>query len=162
MLGYVRRPELTAAAFDDKGWFATGDLARLEADGHLRIVGRTKDLILRGGENIPVVDVEAVLYSHPLLRDVAVVAVPDSRLGERACLVVVPEDGATVTLEAINGFLEQAGVAKVYWPEYLEVVQEMPYNALGKIQKYKLREWVGELRRSGQLEAHGPERNSGR
>lgn len=162
MLGYVRRPELTAAAFDDKGWFATGDLARIETDGHLRIVGRTKDLILRGGENIPVVDVEAVLYAHPLLQDVAVVAVPDSRLGERACLVVVPEDGATVTLEAVNGFLEQAGVAKVYWPEYLKVVQAMPYNALGKIQKYKLREWVVESQRSGQLETHEPERNSGR
>ena len=139
MLGYVKRPSLTEHAFDDQGWFLTGDLARLDAQGHLRVTGRLKDIIVRGGENIPVAEVEAALYEHPDLLDVAVVSYPDERLGERACAFVVQKPGRQVTLEDLTAYLDRLGVAKVYWPERVEVIGEMPYTLTGKVKKFELR-----------------------
>ncbi len=139
MLGYIKRPSLTAHAFDDQGWFLTGDLARLDAQGHLRVTGRLKDIIVRGGENIPVAEVEAALYEHPDLLDVAVVAYPDDRLGERACAFVVQRPGRQVTLEDRTAYLDGLGVAKVYWPERVEAISEMPYTLTGKVKKFELR-----------------------
>jgi cyclohexanecarboxylate-CoA ligase len=138
-VGYWQRPEMTAASFDGE-WFDTGDLATIDADGYLGITGRSKDVILRGGENIPVADVENVLYEHPALSAVAVVGVPDPRLQERACAVVTLVDGATFTVEDMRAHLEAAGVAKPYWPEGLEILDALPRTASGKIQKFKLRE----------------------
>jgi cyclohexanecarboxylate-CoA ligase len=141
-LGYFARPDLYEAASTPDGWFDTGDLARRRADGGIRIAGRTKDLVIRGGENIPVVEVENVLYTYPGLVDVAVIGLPDDRLGERACAVVVTE-GPPPALAELTAFLEAKGVAKQFWPERLEVVAEMPKTPSGKIQKFELRTRFG-------------------
>jgi cyclohexanecarboxylate-CoA ligase len=138
-VGYAERLEMTQASFDGD-WFDTGDLAVIDEDGYLNITGRTKDVIIRGGENIPVAYIENVLYEHPKLAGVAVVGVPDPRLQERACAVVTLEPGADgFTMEEMKAFLDEKRVARQYWPESLEVVGELPRTASGKIQKFQLR-----------------------
>jgi cyclohexanecarboxylate-CoA ligase len=138
-VGYVERLEMTRASFAGD-WFDTGDLAVIDEDGYLNITGRTKDVIIRGGENIPVAYIENVLYEHPKLAGVAVVGVPDPRLQERACAVVTLEPGADgFTMEEMKAFLDEKRVARQYWPESLEVVGELPRTASGKIQKFQLR-----------------------
>jgi cyclohexanecarboxylate-CoA ligase len=138
-LGYARRPALTAACKDADGWFQTGDLGYLDDSGHLHITGREKDMIIRGGENIPVTELEGMLYAHPRISEIAIVGYPDERLGERACAVVVPTQGAQVMLSDIVSYLESLGVAKVYWPERLKLVPDLPRTMSGKIQKDKIR-----------------------
>jgi cyclohexanecarboxylate-CoA ligase len=137
-IGYFRRPELNQATPD--GWFDTGDLARMDADGYIRITGRAKDIIIRGGENIPVVEIENLLYRHPVIRQVAVVGVPDPRLGERACAFVVLRDGERFDFAEMIAYLETHQLARQYLPEYLEIIPQMPMTASGKIQKFQLRE----------------------
>ncbi|RAN69620.1 cyclohexanecarboxylate-CoA ligase [Bacillus sp. SRB_336] len=137
--GYLGRLEETAALFDGD-WFDTGDLGSIDADGYLRIAGRTKDVIIRGGENIPVAYVENVLYEHPLVEEVAIVALPHPRLQEIACAAVVLKGGADLTFTQMQQFLAEKGVAKPYWPERLEVVMELPRTPSGKIQKFQLRD----------------------
>jgi acyl-CoA synthetase (AMP-forming)/AMP-acid ligase II len=138
-VGYAERLEMTQASFDGD-WFDTGDLAVIDEDGYLNITGRTKDVIIRGGENIPVAYIENVLYEHPKVAGVAVVGVPDPRLQERACAVVTLEPGADgFTMEEMKAFLDEKRVARQYWPESLEVVGELPRTASGKIQKFQLR-----------------------
>jgi cyclohexanecarboxylate-CoA ligase len=136
--GYLKRPDLRGC--DAEGWFDTGDLARLDADGFLRITGRSKDIIIRGGENIPVVEIENLLYSHPDVAEVAIVAMPDERLGERACAFVVPREGGAPTLDGLGEFLAQRGATTQYRPERLELVDALPRTLTGKIQKFRLRE----------------------
>lgn len=138
--GYLKRPHLNGTDADD--WFDTGDLARIDEQGYIRITGRSKDVIIRGGENIPVVEIEALLYRHPDVQHAAIVAYPDERLGERACVVIVPRDGATLTLEDIRSFLESHRVALQYIPEKLHLLPQMPSTPSGKIQKFKLREMM--------------------
>jgi len=138
-LGYFRRPEVYRASLTDDGWFDTGDLARADGYGGIRITGRVKDLIVRGGENIPVLEVEAALLRHHTVKDVAVVGYPDMRLGERACAVLVPADRPP-TLGDLCAHLAGLGMAKQYWPERLEVVTALPRTPSGKIQKFALRE----------------------
>ena len=121
------------------GWFDTGDLARDDGYGGIRIAGRVKDIIARGGEKVPVVEVEAALLRHPAVREVAVVGYPDERLGERACAVIVP-DGPPPTLADLRAHLITLGMAKQYWPERIEVVDELPKTPSGKMQKFVLRE----------------------
>ena len=142
-VGYLRRPELYNV--DSEGWFDTGDLARLDADGYITITGRWKDVIIRGGENIPVVEIENVLYRHPAIRQVAIVAMPDARLGERACAFVVAREAASLALADMQEFLLKSGVARSYWPERLELIDALPMTATGKIQKFVLRERAKEL-----------------
>lgn len=142
-VGYAERLEMTRALFVPDGggsWFATGDLAHLDEDGYLRISGRTKDVIIRGGENIPVTYVEYVLYEHPAVDTVAIVAKPDPRLQERACACVVLAPGAELTFAALQEFLAGQGVAKQYWPEELLVLEELPRTPSGKVQKFQLRD----------------------
>ncbi|HEX7739717.1 MAG TPA: AMP-binding protein [Marmoricola sp.] len=147
-VGYAERLDMTRAqmvAAPDNGgdWFDTGDLAYIDEDGYLRISGRTKDVIIRGGENIPVAYVENVLYEHPDVANVAVVAVPDPRLQERACACVVLNAGAPeLTFAGMQDFLRDKGVAKQYWPEKLVVLDDFPKTPSGKIQKFQLREQV--------------------
>src|SRR3974390_1318901 len=129
-VGYFRRPELNRATPD--GWFDTGDLARMNADGYIRITGRTKDIVIRGGENIPVVEIEGLLYRHPAIRQVAIVGVPDPRLGERACAFVVLRDGEHLDFDAMVAYLEQQQLARQYFPEYLEVLPQMPMTVSGR------------------------------
>lgn len=136
--GYLKRPELNDTDHDD--WFDTGDLARLDDQGYIRITGRSKDVIIRGGENIPVVEIESLLYRHPAVELVAIVAYPDERLGERACAMVVPKAGQTLQLPDIVEYLKSKNVALQYIPERLVLLDEMPATPSGKIQKFKLRE----------------------
>jgi cyclohexanecarboxylate-CoA ligase len=137
-IGYLKRPELSR--LDDGGWFDTGDLARMDEEGYIRICGRSKDVIIRGGENIPVVEVESVLYRMPQVGDAAIVAMPDARLQERACAFVTLHPGSTLTLQEVQVYLAREGVSKHFWPERLEVLDQMPRTATGKIQKFVLRE----------------------
>jgi cyclohexanecarboxylate-CoA ligase len=140
-LGYFRRPELYQASLTEDGWFDTGDLARDDGHGGIRIAGRVKDVISRGGLKVPVVEVEATLLRHPAVRDVAVVGYPDDRLGERACAFIVPEgDGDPPTLDGLRAHLTDLGMAKPYWPERLELAAELPKTPSGKVQKYLLRQ----------------------
>jgi cyclohexanecarboxylate-CoA ligase len=138
--GYLKRPQWNAT--DADGWFDTGDLACIDERGYVRITGRSKDVIIRGGENIPVVEVEALLYRHPAIAMAAVVAYPDERLGERACAVVVPKPGHTIDLPSIVEFMKSQKVAVQYIPERLIVRDAMPSTPSGKIQKFKLREML--------------------
>jgi cyclohexanecarboxylate-CoA ligase len=137
-VGYFRRPDLSQPTPD--GWFDTGDLARMDADGYIRITGRAKDIIIRGGENIPVVEIENLLYRHPAVRQVAIVGVPDPRLGERACAFVVLREGVHLDFAEMLAYLEQQQLARQYLPEYMEVLPQMPMTVSGKIQKFQLRE----------------------
>ena len=138
--GYLHRAHLNATDADD--WFDTGDLARIDARGYLRITGRSKDVIIRGGENIPVVEVESLLYRHPAIAMAAIVAYPDERLGERACAVVVPKPGQTIDLPGLVQFLKDQKIALQYIPERLIVRDVMPSTPSGKIQKFKLRDML--------------------
>jgi 3-phosphoshikimate 1-carboxyvinyltransferase len=138
--GYLNRPELTAQAMTEDGFYRTGDLARIEADGYLRITGRLRDVINRGGEKVPVAEIEQLLYAHPAVCEVAIVAMPDERLGERACAFVVLATGRELDLEGVRAYLESRGVSKTYWPERLEPVETLPKTPSGKIRKYVLRE----------------------
>jgi len=151
--GYFKRPEFTADGHTADGWFKTGDRATLDRDGYLSITGRTKDVIIRGGENIPVVEVENLLYTHPKIAGVAIVAMADPRLVERACAVVIPHEGQSLTLPEITVFLEGHQVARHKFPERLEIVSEFPMTPSGKIQKYRLRQLVAERIKGG---AGGP------
>jgi cyclohexanecarboxylate-CoA ligase len=136
--GYYKRPDLQT--FDGEGWFDSGDLAYMDEDGYIRISGRVKDILIRGGENVPVVEIENLLYKHPAVAGVAVVGFPDARLGERGCAFVVTRPGATIDLAAVQNYLGDAKMAKQFWPERVEVVTELPRTASGKIQKFKLKE----------------------
>lgn len=138
--GYLDDPDGTADAYTRDGWYRTGDLAIIDVDGYLRVTGRVKDVINRGGEKIPVAEVEQMLYQHEAVREVAIVAMPDARLGERACAFVVPQAGHTLDLRALCDFLNERRVAKPYWPERMELIAELPRTASGKIQKFRLRE----------------------
>ena len=138
--GYLRRPHLNGTDAED--WFDTGDLASIDAQGYIRITGRSKDVIIRGGENIPVVEIESLLYKHPAVAMAAIVAYPDERLGERACAVVVPRAGQSIDLAEVQRFLKEQKVAIQYMPERLIVQEAMPATPSGKIQKFKLRESV--------------------
>ena len=138
--GYLKRPQWNN--IDADGWFDTGDLARLDARGYIRISGRSKDVIIRGGENIPVVEIEGLLYRHPAVAQVAIVAYPDDRLGERACAVVVTKPGQGLDFAAMVEFLKAQKVALPYIPERLIVLDAMPTTPSGKIQKFKLRDMV--------------------
>lgn len=136
-LGYYKRPDLPA--FDQYGWFDSGDLAYADADGYIRINGRTKDVLIRGGENVPVLEIESLLGMHPAVRACAIVGYPDTRLGERACVFVVLRDGAKLDLAGVQNYLLQEKVAKQYWPEQLCVIDGLPLTPAGKIQKFKLK-----------------------
>jgi acyl-CoA synthetase (AMP-forming)/AMP-acid ligase II len=129
-----------ADAFDDEGWFRTGDLGTLDADGFLAITGRLKDIIIRKGENIAAKEIEDLLYEHPAVAEVAVIGLPDNLLGERCCAVVMLRYGPTLALADIVSFCRDAGLAMQKIPEQLEIVAELPRNASGKVLKFKLQE----------------------
>ncbi|GIU87505.1 MAG: long-chain-fatty-acid--CoA ligase [Acidimicrobiia bacterium] len=138
-VGYTD-PALTRAAFTD-GWFMTGDVGVLDGDGYLTITDRVKDIIIRGGENVSAAEVEEQLVRMPGVAEVAVVAAPDPRLGERACAFVRLQPGAPPPdLPAVRAHLERAGLARQKWPEDLRVVADFPRTASGKIQKFVLRQ----------------------
>jgi non-ribosomal peptide synthetase component E (peptide arylation enzyme) len=134
-------PALDAVAFDEDGFFHTGDLGRLDAAGNLVITGRLKDVIIRKGENISATQVEGLLYAHKKVADVAVIGLPDAERGERCCAVVVPADPALPpSLRELGEYLRAEGLAIQKIPEQLELVAELPRNPSGKVLKHQLRE----------------------
>lgn len=139
-LGYRDRPDANRKAFTKEGWFDTGDTASMSGDGSVTLHGRTKDIVIRGGENIPVTEVESVLYDHPEIVDVAIIGVPDERLGERAAAVVVARPGTAPQLDELNAYLRDRGVSTHFLPERLELVDALPKTASGKIRKVELRD----------------------
>jgi cyclohexanecarboxylate-CoA ligase len=143
-VGYYRRPEMTRAVIDERGWFHTGDICTLDDDGYLRVVGRKKDLIIRGGINISPAEIEDLLFTHPKVQNVAVVGMPDERLGERICAYIIPRGGESVTLEEVTSYLRAKGLAVQKLPERIEVVSEFPMTPSGKVQKFKLREDIAQ------------------
>jgi acyl-CoA synthetase (AMP-forming)/AMP-acid ligase II len=131
---------LDADAFDEEGWFRTGDLGKLDRHGHVLITGRVKDIIIRHGENISAKEVEDLLFAHPKIADAAVVGLPDTKTGERACAVVVPTDADDLPeLAELFDYLTDAGLAKQKVPEQLELVDALPRNPAGKVLKHELR-----------------------
>jgi acyl-CoA synthetase (AMP-forming)/AMP-acid ligase II len=139
-LGYHDKPEATRAAFAPGGWFRTGDLAALDTDGYLRLLGRSKDLVNRGGVKFHPGEIEDLLLGHPAVREAAIVPMPDVLLGERACLYASLHEGLSLTLDEVAAFLLERGVAKYKLPERLEVVAELPTTSSRKVQKGPLRE----------------------
>jgi cyclohexanecarboxylate-CoA ligase len=148
-LGYFKRPDMYAAAVDDDGWFDAGDLVRPDGRGGIRIVGRLKDVIVRNGHKVPVVEVESALHAHPRVSAVALVADPDPALGERVCAVLVARDPAP-TLSELRDHLRALGISAQYWPDHVHLVADMPLTATGKIQKYVLQQQLRDLRTRGQ------------
>ena len=139
MKGYYKMPEATAAAIDDEGWLHTGDLARRTPEGNYKITGRIKDMIIRGGENIYPKEIEDFIYTHPKVKDVQVIGVPDQQYGEEIMAVVILKADETATAEEIKDFV-RTHMAKHKTPRYIDFVDEFPMNAAGKILKYKMRE----------------------
>lgn len=142
-VGYYKKPELYDV--DADGWFDTGDLAKMDENGHIRIAGRDKDIIIRGGENVPILEVESLICKMPEVADVALVAMPDERLGERGCVFVTLNPGASLNFERMIAFLRSQELALQYFPEHLEILEAMPRTPSGKIQKFQLREWAAQL-----------------
>jgi acyl-CoA synthetase (AMP-forming)/AMP-acid ligase II len=142
-VGYTD-PALTRAAFDQDGWYRTGDLGVLDSDGFLRITDRLNDVIIRGGENVSAAEIEEIISALPQVAEVAVVAVPDERLGERACAVVRLAPGVpTIDLCAVTDELARAGLARQKWPEELRIVEDLPRTTSGKVRKVDLRLALG-------------------
>lgn len=143
-LGYLGEPELTAKDFDAEGWYHSSDLARALPDGSIRISGRLKDIIVRGGQNISVREIEDYLIAHPAVHMVAVVGIPHERLGETGCAVIVAKPGPIPTHEEINDYLLAKGIARFKLPERLEIWPELPQTPSGKIQKFLIRRKLNE------------------
>ena len=141
-VGYIQGRAFTDQFFDADDFFDTGDLGYLDEDGFLRITGRLKDLVIRGGENVPVKEIEDLLVTYPGVIEVAIVGAPDQRLGERAVACVRLERGAQVSLPELQQFLQAHRVTPQFWPEALHPVDAFPRTASGKIQKFALRSMV--------------------
>jgi fatty-acyl-CoA synthase len=145
MVGYWDEPERTAEAIDNEGWMHTGDLAVMDEDGYVNIVGRLKDMVIRGGENIYPREIEEFLYTHPAVEDVQVIGVPDIKFGEELLAAIRLRVGTKTTEEDIREFCRDK-IAHFKVPRYVKFVDEFPMTITGKIQKYKMREWaIGEL-----------------
>jgi len=139
MLGYWDEPEKTAEAVDGEGWMHTGDLAVMREDGYVNIVGRSKDMVIRGGENVYPREIEEFLYTHEDIADVQVVGVPDDRYGEELCAWVIARSGADLDEDAIRDFC-RGRLAHFKVPRYVIFADEFPMTVTGKVQKFKMRE----------------------
>jgi fatty-acyl-CoA synthase len=139
MLGYWEDPERTAEAIDRAGWMHTGDLATMDDQGYVNIVGRSKDMVIRGGENVYPREVEEFLYTHPAVADVAVFGVPDERFGEELVAWIRLREGATATEEEVREFC-RGRIAHFKVPRYVRFVDEFPMTVTGKVQKFRMRE----------------------
>jgi fatty-acyl-CoA synthase len=139
MLGYWDDRERTAEAIDAARWMHTGDLATMDADGYVNIVGRIKDMIIRGGENVYPREIEEFLYTHPAVSDVQVIGVPDERYGEEIMAWVQPKDGESVDEDELREWC-RGKIAHYKVPRYVKVIEEFPMTVTGKVQKFKMRE----------------------
>ena len=149
MKGYWNRPDATAEAIDEKGWFHTGDVGYLDDDGFLFIADRVKDMVISGGENVYPAEVESVLYEHPAVAEVAVIGVPDERWGEAIAAVVALKPGASLTLDELRDFGGQS-LARFKLPSHLHFVEVLPRNPAGKVLKFALRDHLREAREAGE------------
>ena len=140
--GYYGRPDLTKKSRNQEGWFFTGDRALIDDNGNVRIVGRKKDMILRGGMNISAEEIEDLLLTHPKVLNTSVVAMPDHRMGEKVCAFIVPKKGESIVLEEAVSFLRDKQLAVYKLPERVELVDELPITPAGKVQKRFLRERI--------------------
>jgi fatty-acyl-CoA synthase len=139
MAGYWNDAERTAEAIDADGWMHTGDLATMDDEGYVNIVGRSKDMVIRGGENVYPREVEEFLYSHPAIADVQVIGVPDARYGEELMAWVIPRDDASLDADAVRAFC-QGRIAHYKIPRYVKLVDSFPMTVTGKVQKFKMRD----------------------
>ena len=139
MAGYWNDPERTAEAIDADGWMHTGDLATMDDEGYLNIVGRSKDMVIRGGENVYPREVEEFLYSHPSIADVQVIGVPDQRYGEELMAWIIPREGASLDADAVREYC-QGRIAHYKIPRYVKTVDAFPMTVTGKVQKFKMRD----------------------
>jgi fatty-acyl-CoA synthase len=144
MHGYWGDPARTAEAIDAEGWMHTGDLATMDAQGYVNIVGRIKDMVIRGGENIYPREIEEFLYRHPQVQDVQVVGVPDAKYGEELCAWVIAKPGQTVTEDELKAFCK-GQIAHYKVPRYIRLVTAFPMTVTGKIQKFKIRDEMKQL-----------------
>jgi len=139
MKGYYKMPQSTKDTVDAEGWLHSGDLACRDADGNFRITGRLKDMIIRGGENIYPKEIEEFIYTHPAVRDVQVIGVPDKKYGEEIMACIILKEPGSVTAEEMTAYI-QASMARHKVPKYISFVDSFPMNAAGKILKYKMRQ----------------------
>jgi cyclohexanecarboxylate-CoA ligase len=144
-IGYYDRPDATDEAFLPGRWFRTGDTATIDEQGWLTLHGRRKDIIIRGGENIPVSEIETLLFDHPEIVNAALIGYPDDRLGERSCAVVVIRAGCKLDLAGLSSYLLGEGLSKHYLPERVCIVESLPTTQSGKIQKSVLRDMIANL-----------------
>jgi len=144
MKGYYKMPEATRMAIDENGWLHTGDVGTMDENGYFKITGRLKDMIIRGGENIYPREIEEYLYTHPAVKDVQVVGMPDKKYGEVVCACVIFKDGMTATGEEIISFV-RSGMSRFKTPKYVIPMAEFPMTASGKIKKFRLREMGVEM-----------------
>ncbi len=143
-LGYYKDPELTAAAVDRTGWFHSGDLGTMDEEGNIRLIGRIKDMIIRGGENLYPTEIEGVIYIHPKVRECQLVGYPDERLGEKTVACIIPKNaGDQVTREEIYEFMKDK-TARFKIPDFVITLEDFPRTASGKVQKFRLREMAAE------------------
>ena len=140
-IGYYNNPQVNRQSFTADGWFHTGDQGSFDDKGYLRIVGRKKEMLIRGGANIYPREIEEVLYQHPKVLDAAIVGVPDSRLGERVCACIVPKAGESISFEELVAFLRDK-IATYKLPEYMQTLEDLPRTPTGKVQKGPLRDIV--------------------
>ena len=148
--GYFKDPERTKQVFNNEGWFFTGDSVMVREDGNVSFVGRKKDIINRGGEKVNPLEVETLLFAHPKVLNVAVVGMPDYRLGERSCAYIIPKGGNTISFEEVVSFLREKKIATFKLPERVEVVDSFPMTPTGKVKKNILRDDI-----AGKLKAEG-------
>ncbi|HEY0200805.1 MAG TPA: AMP-binding protein, partial [Burkholderiaceae bacterium] len=139
MHGYWDDPQKTAEAIDAEQWMHTGDMATMDAEGYVNIVGRIKDMVIRGGENVYPREIEEFLYRHPQIQDVQVVGVPDAKYGEELCAWIVPKPGQSLTEQAVRDFCK-GQIAHYKIPRYIRFVDAFPMTVTGKIQKFKIRD----------------------
>ncbi len=149
MHGYWGDEEKTRESIDAEGWMHTGDLATMDAEGYVNIVGRIKDMVIRGGENVYPREIEEFLYRHPQVQDVQVIGVPDAKYGEELCAWIVPRPGAALTEDAVREFC-RGRIAHYKVPRHIRFVDGFPMTVTGKVQKFRMREQMQEaLRRAG-------------
>lgn len=150
--GYYNNPEMNKEAYDENDIVHSGDIGIMDDKGNIRIVGRTKDMILRGGQNIFPKEIEDLLMKHPKVKDVAIVGMPDKDLGEKACAYIVPVPGEKVALEEITAFLDEHKITKYKWPERIELIDQLPTSTGGKVHKTALKEDITEkLKKEGKI-----------
>jgi len=155
MLGYYRAPEVTAETIDEEGWLYSGDLATMDAEGYVKIVGRKKDMLICGGFNVYPAEIEEYLFTHPKVQNVSVIGVPDNVFGEVAVAYVVAREGATVVPEEIVDYCV-GEIANFKVPRYVEIVDELPMTQSGKVQKFKLRQTAREALDAGRMDRIAP------